>query len=298
MNEPSQHGSREKQAVALKSLVAAVFLTGFKLLVGLLTGSLGLLAEAAHSGLDMVAAILTFLAVRISSRPADSNHPYGHGKVENLSALAETGLLLVTCVWIVYEALHRLQSHSGEVEATVWSFVVMFGSIAIDASRSRVLHHAARKYNSQALEADALHFQTDIWSSSVVILGLIAVKVADWVPALAWLRSGDSIAALGVSVIVVWVSVRLGRRTVDALVDTAPEGLDGRIEQAVQAIDGVRNCHNVRIRTSGPHVFVDLHVLVDGNQTLAAAHDLTVQIEEAIQALSPGADITVHPEPF
>ncbi len=289
---------REKQSVALASLVAAVFLTGFKLAAGLVTGSLGLLAEAAHSGLDLVAAIMTFLAVRISARPADSDHPYGHGKVENLSALAETGLLLITCAWIAYEAVHRLRFHLGEVQATVWSFAVMGSSIVIDASRSRALARTAKKYNSQALEADALHFRTDIWSSSVVILGLCAVKIAEWFPALAWLRAGDAVAALGVSVIVVWVSVQLGKRTVDALVDTAPEGMESRIAQAVGAIPGVRDCHHVRVRPSGPQLFVDLHVLVDGGQTLAEAHRLTEEIEGAILKLAPGADITVHPEPF
>lgn len=298
MTAQLQLENREKQSVALASLVAAVFLTGFKLAAGLVTGSLGLLAEAAHSGLDLVAAIMTFLAVRISARPADSDHPYGHGKVENLSALAETGLLLVTCVWIVYEAVHRLRFHVGDVQATVWSFAVMGSSIVIDAGRSRALARTAKKYNSQALEADALHFRTDIWSSSVVILGLCAVKIASWYPAWAWLHAGDAVAALGVSAIVVWVSVKLGRRTVDALLDTAPEGMDQQIARAVAAIAGVRDCHNVRIRPSGPRLFIDLHVLVDGGQTLAQAHSLTEEIEGAILKLAPGADITVHPEPY
>jgi cation diffusion facilitator family transporter len=289
---------REKQSAALSSLIAAVGLTAFKIVVGSATGSLGILAEAAHSGLDLVAALMTFLAVRVSGRPPDRTHPYGHGKIENLSALFETVLLVVTCVWIVWEALHRLQFHKADVEVTVWSFAVMLTSIAVDASRSRVLARAAKKYHSQALEADALHFQTDIWSSAVVIFGLIAVKAGEWFPRLAFLRHGDAVAALGVSAVVMWVCVQLGRRTVDALLDSAPAGMEERIAAAVEAVPGVRNCHNVRVRYSGPVLFIDLHILVDGAQTLAQAHDLTETIEAAIRNVAPQADVTVHPEPF
>jgi cation diffusion facilitator family transporter len=298
MSPNSSLENQEKHSAALTSLFAAVALTGFKIVVGVLTGSLGILAEAAHSGLDLVAALMTFLAVRISGRPPDRTHHYGHGKVENLSALFETLLLLITCVWIVREAVHRLLSHSVEIEITWWSFAVMLTSIGIDASRSRVLSRAATKYNSQALEADALHFETDIWSSAVVILGLAAVKAAQWWPSLGFLRNGDAVAALGVSAVVVWVSVQLGRRTIDALLDRAPAGMEERIAAAVEAVPGVRNCHQVRVRYSGPMLFIDLHILADGAQSLAQAHALTETIEAAIQEIAPRADITVHPEPF
>jgi len=298
ISNPISKEDHEKQSVALSSLLAAVALTGFKIVVGLATGSLGILAEAAHSGLDLVAALLTFIAVRISGRPADRTHHYGHGKVENLSALAETALLLITCGWIVWEALHRLLYHSVEIEVTWWSFGVMLVSIAIDFSRSRVLSRTAKKYNSQALEADALHFETDIWSSSVVIFGLIAVKTGQWYSPLAFLRQGDAVAALGVSMLVVWISWQLGRRTVDGLLDSAPAGMEDRIAAAVSAIPGVMNCHNIRVRYSGPKLFIDLHVLVDGQQTLDEAHRLTETIEGAIQQIVPAADVTVHPEPF
>lgn len=277
--------------------MAAIGLTAFKTVVGLLTGSLGILAEAAHSALDLIAAVMTLFAVRISSRPPDRTHLYGHGKVENLSALFETLLLVATCVWIVWEAVRRLFYHRVEVDVTVWSFAVMVTSIVIDVSRSRVLDRTAKKYNSQALEADALHFQTDIWSSTVVILGLICVKAAEWVPALAFLSEADAMAALGVSALVVWICVRLGRRTVDALLDTAPAGMEQRIATAVEAVPGVRDCHQVRLRYSGPVLFVDLHVLVDGGQTLTQAHDLTESIEQTIHQIAPHADVTVHPEP-
>ena len=287
----------EKQKAALSSVVAAVGLTGMKLVVGLLTGSLGILAEAAHSGLDLVAAVVTLFAVRISDRPADSDHHYGHGKVENLSALVETLLLLITCVWIIYEAIERLFFKTVEVKATYWAFVIMAISIFVDVTRSRMLYRAAKKHNSQALEADALHFSTDIWSSAVVIVGLLCMKVGEWVPRLSFLNEADSIAAIVVALIVVWVSVRLGKRTVQALLDVAPAGMQEKIVAAVEAMPGVIDCHHARIRYSGPQPFVDVHVSADGHQTLEQAHALTEAIEAKIQDLLPGADVTVHPEP-
>ncbi|HEY1206115.1 MAG: cation diffusion facilitator family transporter [Bryobacteraceae bacterium] len=288
---------REKRWAATSSVVAAVGLTAFKIVIGIATGSLGILAEAAHSGLDLVSSLMTLFAVRISGKPADTQHLYGHGKVENLSALFETLLLLVTCVWIIWGAIHRLVAHRLEIEVTLWSFAVMATSIMVDASRSRVLYRAARKYHSDALEADALHFRTDIWSSSVVILGLACVKLGEWAPAAGFLRYSDAVAAIAVALIVVQVSVKLGVRTVQALVDTAPAGADQRIVAAVEALPGVTNCHHVRVRYSGSRPFVDVHVLLEGSQTLREAHDLTEQIERAIEEILPEADVTVHPEP-
>jgi len=293
----TQHGAQEKRSVALSSVLAAVGLTAFKIIVGLSTGSLGILAEAAHSGLDLMAAVMTFLAVRISGKPADSNHLYGHGKAENLSGLFETLLLLVTCFWIIYEATHRLLYHATDVEVNYWSFTVMITSIVVDISRSRILYRAAKKYNSQALEADALHFSTDIWSSGVVILGLVCVKISERVPSLAFLHTADSVAAMMVGLIVVYVSVKLGIRTIQALLDVAPSGIEKKIVSAVEVLPGVTGCHNVRVRYSGPQLFVDIHILVDGNQTLKEAHNLTEEIERTIQKLVPNADVTVHPEP-
>ena len=290
-------GEQEKQWAAKSSVAAAVGLTSFKVIVGITTGSLGILAEAAHSGLDLVAAIMTLVAVRISGKPADRDHLYGHGKAENLSALFETLLLLVTCLWIIGEAVRRLSTKSVDVEVTVWSFAVMATSIVVDVSRSRVLYRAARKFNSQALEADALHFSTDIWSSAVVLVGLAAVLVSDRIPALSALRYADSVAAILVAVIVLYVVYQLGRRSIRALLDAAPLGMEQRITEAVEALPGVCDCHNVRVRTSGPRTFIDVHVLVDGAQSLCAAHDLTEEIESAIRHIASDADVTVHPEP-
>ena len=288
---------REKRWAATTSVLAAVGLTGFKIVVGIATGSLGILAEAAHSGLDLVAALMTLFAVRISGKPADTEHLYGHGKVENLSALFETLLLLVTCVWIIWSAIHRLAAHRLEIEVTLWSFAVMATSIVVDASRSRMLYRAARKHHSDALEADALHFRTDIWSSSVVILGLACMKISESVPSARILRYSDAVAAIVVALIVVYVSVKLGLRTVQSLVDAAPAGVDHQITAAVEALPGVTNCHHVRVRYSGPRPFVDIHVLLDGSQTLREAHDLTERIELTIEQILPEADVTVHPEP-
>jgi cation diffusion facilitator family transporter len=293
----SRTADREKRLAALSSVIAAIGLTSFKILVGVATGSLGILAEAAHSALDLVAAIVTFLAVRISGKPADREHLYGHGKVENLSALFETVLLLATCGWIIYEALNRLFGEKVEIDVTIWAFIVMAVSIVIDFTRSRVLYRAARKHHSQALEADALHFSTDIWSSSVVIGGLFLVKLSDWIPSLAFLRQADAVAAMAVAGIVIYISIQLGMRTIHGLLDTAPTGMVEQIKSIVESEPGVINCHNLRVRYSGPQLFVDAHILVNPGLSIVEAHDLTEKVEARIHAVSPGADITVHPEP-
>lgn len=298
MQVSAETASHEKNQAALSSVVAAVFLTAFKIVVGVATGSLGILAEAAHSGLDLVAALVTWFAVRIADRPPDQRHLYGHGKVENLSALFETLLLLVTCAWIIYEALQRLFVKEVEVDASIWAFLVMAVSIGIDFGRSRVLRRAAIKHNSQALEADALHFSTDIWSSSVVIAGLIGVKLGEWFPQLRALAKADALAALGVALIVIYVSLQLGRRTVEALIDTAPRGLEAQVRQAIEGIPGVVQAHQVRVRSSGAQLFVDVHVVIDDEMHLHNVHNLTDAVENAVKQWIPRADVTVHPEPL
>jgi cation diffusion facilitator family transporter len=292
-----QTAQKEKRKVALLSVLAAVGLTTFKLIVGLLTNSLGILAEAAHSGLDLVAAAMTYFAVRVSDRPADDSHHFGHGKVENLSALFETLLLLATSAWIIYEAVNRLFFHPAKVEASIWSFVVMGTSIFIDINRSKMLYKAAKKYNSQALEADALHFSTDIWSSAVVILGLVGLTLARYLPGLDWMYKADSVAALIVALIVIYVSGELGWRTISALLDTAPAGMAQKIEEAAASVAGVVDAHAIRIRPSGAYWFVDMHVDMKGTIRLNEAHDATEIIEQKIIELVPMADVTIHVEP-
>jgi cation diffusion facilitator family transporter len=294
----SNVANRDKTSAALSSVIAAVGLTSFKIIVGLATNSLGILAEAAHSALDLIAAIVTLIAVRLSGKPADREHNYGHGKIENLSALFETLLLLVTCAWIIYESIQRLFFKDEIVDASFWAFLVMFVSIVIDYSRSGILYRAARKYKSQALEADALHFRTDIWSSSVVILGLVGVRLAGLSEKYSFLYKADAVAALVVACIVIYVSVELGSRTIQGLLDHAPKGLSDQIQRAVEAIPGILNCHQIRIRTSGPSLFIDIHILADPTLSLEAAHRLTEQAEAAIYDLAPESDITVHAEPL
>ena len=245
---------------------------------------------------------MTLFAVRASDRPADADHPYGHGKVENFSALIETLLLFITCAWIIYEALHRLLVQEVTVQASYWSFIVMGLSIAIDVTRSRALMRAAKKHGSQALEADALHFSTDVWSSSVVIAGLIAVSfgqlVKDSNPGLAsWLFRADSIAALGVSGIIIYVSWNMGRRSVAMLMDSAPKGINATIERAVAALPGVVAVDRIRSRQSGPAVFVDMTLAVARTASLEEAHAIASAAERAVQKLLPRTDVMVHIDP-
>lgn len=279
----------EKKRVAGLSVIAAVFLTGFKLFIGIVTGSLGILSEALHSGLDLVAAVITWFAVRVSDKPADIEHQYGHGKIENLSALIETLLLLVTCVWIVYEALNRLITGNTHIEVNVWSYIVVVSSILIDFTRSRALSRVAKKYNSQALEADALHFSTDIWSSGVVLLGLICANFGYYV--------ADSIAALGVAMIVVFISVKLGRRAIDALLDKAPEGIHTQIIQILSNNPEIISYHDLRVRTAGADHFVDVTIHLDPILGIRQAHQVSQHVEEMICQKIGRCVVQVHYEP-
>jgi cation diffusion facilitator family transporter len=291
----AQAGHREKGLVALSSVLAAVLLTGTKLTVGLHTGSLGILSEAAHSLLDLVAAVITLWAVRAASRPADREHTYGHGKFENLSALFETVLLLATCIWIVYESIHRLFFEQVRVETSAWAFAIMALSIVVDVSRSRALLKAARKYQSQALEADALHFSTDVWSSSVVIVGLALVGVSGRL-GLPWLEKADAVAALGVAGIVAWVSVNLGKKSIDDLLDAVPPGMKEQVARAAR-VQGVVDVLQVRIRRSGPEFFADVTVGIQQESSFRESHAIASAAEGSIRAVLPGTDVTIHCEP-
>src|SRR2546427_9914169 len=204
----------EKRAVAGNSVLAAIAITTLKIVVGVTTGSLGILSEALHSALDLVAAIITLMSVRVSDKPADADHQYGHGKIENFSAFLETGLLLLTCIWILWEAIRRMFFSHHSIEPSPAAFIVLFVSMGVDWWRSRALKRMASKYDSQALEADALHFGTDIWSSGVVALGLALVLAGrHWnIP---WLADADPIAAIFVAGVIMYVSSRLGRQTID-----------------------------------------------------------------------------------
>src|SRR5437879_1917222 len=287
---------REKRAVALNSMLTAMLITGLKLMVGLATASLGILSEAAHSGLDLIAAAVTLFSVRVSDKPADADHQYGHGKFENFSAFIETGLLLLTCVVIVYEACKRLFFHHVHIEPNLAGFLVMFFSMGVDFWRSRALGRIAAKYDSQALEADALHFSTDIWSSGVVVLGLLLVMLGRKFN-IDWLRDSDPIAALFVAGVVVSVSWRLARRTIDALLDAAPAGVRNRIISAVSKVDGLLEVDRVRIRRAGNRYFADLSIGLARNVTFQRSEQVADAVTVAVHNVLPDADVIVHSIP-
>lgn len=284
----------EKRAVAQNSVFAAIAITLLKVVVGLTTGSLGILSEALHSGLDLVAAVITLFSVRVSDKPADADHQYGHGKVENFSAFIETGLLLLTCAWIVWEAGKRLFFHSVEIEPSIAAFAVMGFSIAVDLWRSRALKRVADKYESQALFADALHFRTDVWSSSVVILGLALVGIGQRYE-IRWLRVADPLAALAVAGVVVSVSWRLARQTIDALLDAAPSGIRNEIIGAVSKVDGVLEVDRVRIRKAGNRYFADLSIGLNRGVTFQRSEQVTHEVADMVERILPEADVVVHP---
>jgi cation diffusion facilitator family transporter len=286
----------EKRAVAGHSVIAAIAITTLKTVVGITTGSLGILSEAAHSALDLIAATITFFSVRVSDKPADADHQYGHGKVENFSAFIETGLLLLTCIWIIYEAVTRLFFRHVEIEPSIPAFLVMFFSMGVDFWRSRALGRIAAKYDSQALEADALHFSTDIWSSGVVALGLLLVLVGRR-SGIGWMRDADPIAALFVAGVVVYVSWRLARRTIDALLDAAPAGVRNKIIAAVSKVDGLLEVDRVRIRRAGNRYFADLSIGLSRNVTFQRSEQVADAVTEAVHHVLPDADVVVHSVP-
>jgi cation diffusion facilitator family transporter len=286
----------EKQAVALASVATAAVLVSLKLLVGLATGSLGILSEAAHSTLDLLAASLTYFSVRVSDKPADRDHPFGHGKVESLAAFVETGLLLATCGCIITEAVRRLFFRTVHVEPTTAAFAVMLVSITLDGLRSRALSRVARKYSSPALEADALHFSMDVWSSVAVVVGLVFVRISHY-GRLGRLQYADSLAALAVAGITLYVSLQLGRRTVDALVDAEPEGSSARIVASLRAVPGVVQPERIRVRQSGQQLFVDLRLTLPGDISFEHAQNMVEDVESKVRDLFPAADVVVHATP-
>ncbi len=294
-NNAKENKYDEKAVVAFSSILAAIFLTIMKLSVGLMTNSLGILAEAIHSGMDLLAAVVTFFAVRKASKPPDEKHQFGHEKVENFSALVETFILGLSCLWIFYEAIHRLQEGS-EVEFHILGLVVMLISIFVDISRSRVLYATAKKHNSQALEADALHFSSDIWSSLAVLIGLVLIYIANEFNQ-PFLIHADAIAAIFVAIIIAFVTFRLGMRTMDVLLDAAPKGTYDALLAEIQEISEVKQVERIRMRVSGPRTYVDVIVEVTAGLSTLQSHNIASNIEKVIQQRTPNADIMVHVEP-
>jgi cation diffusion facilitator family transporter len=287
--------AREKRRAALLSVGSAVLLVSLKAFLVFRTGSLGVLSEALHSGLDLLAAVITFLSVRVSDEPADERHPYGHGKFENFSAFVETALLLLTALYIIFEAFDRLFFHHVHIQPSVTAILVLGVALAIDVTRARALKHVAQKYSSDALEADALHFSTDVWSTMVVISGIGLVWAGEtW--NLPWLAYADALAGLAVAAIILWVGSQLGKRTLDALLDVAPKGLQQEIAMAVGRMDGVLDVDRVRVRRAGNRHFVDATVSVARTASLEQVHALSDAIEKRIGEIVP-SDVMVHAEP-
>jgi cation diffusion facilitator family transporter len=279
-----------KQGVALSSIFASAGLTVAKLVVGLLTGSLGILSEAAHSLLDLGAASITWMAVRVSDKPADAEHPWGHGKFEAVSALVETGLLFLTAAWIAKESVTRLIAGGTHVDVTWYSIAVVVLAIGVDFTRSRALMKVAKATRSQALEADALHFSSDILSSAAVLVGLGGVALG--------FAKADSIAALLVSFVVAKAGWDLGKRTVDVLVDTAPIGLSDSIAEVLRAIPGVARADRIRARLSGSTVVAEALLSVVPGTPLERAAQICSEAERAVAGRHPEVTITVRAEPL
>ena len=302
MRQQEHEGAMTKQRAAMSSVVWSLFLTVIKVVAGLATNSLGLLSEALHSALDLLAAGLTFLAVRIADIPPDTNHPYGHGKVESLSALAETGLLLGTCVWITYESLQRLFVDPQTVEPNVWAFAVIIISLLVDISRSAMLRRVAKEQHSQAIAADALHFSTDILSSAVVLLGLACVSLAAWLDGSPLLQSllvqADAVAALVVAGVVLVVSWRMARRAINSLMDCADVEATEKLRKLLASEVPRWRMTRVRVRESGSRYFVDMVFAIPSAMPTGAAHAVCDNIESLVATVLPNAETVIHLEPM
>jgi cation diffusion facilitator family transporter len=294
--EEAKQVTAEKTGAALLSVFAACAMTFLKVITGILTGSLGMLSDAAHSGIDLLGAGLTFFSVRISGKPADEDHTYGHAKIENLSAFVETGLMVISCIWITYEAIDRIFFHPTEIKLSAWPFAVLIISIAVDLWRSRQLQIIAKRHGSAALEADAAHFASDIWATLAVLLGLAATWIGErfHIP---WLHYADPIAAFAVSILILRFSWELASKTVEVLLDSAPVETRQRMINAVTAIDGVLGVDQARIRRSGTSWFADLTLSLSRHLTFQHTEDLVRNATEAVQRVIPGADVVIHTVP-
>ncbi len=280
---------REKQNVALLSLFASLGLAVVKFAAALASGSLGMLSEAFHSMLDCGATGLTLFAIRVSEKPADDEHHYGHAKVESVAALVETGLLFLVTFWVAYEAVSRLWSGSSHVKISWWLFVILIASIVIDFNRYRALAATAKRSNSDALAADALHFQADMWSSFAVMCGLGAVALG--------FPYGDAAAALVVAIFVGKAGLDLGRRTLNTLLDAAPLGTTEQLRTLIENTDGVLSVSQLRVRPAGPILFVDVQVEVARTLAIGSVEAIRSDIVKDIRGQFAQVDVTIQTIP-
>ncbi len=286
----------EKRSVSLNSMLAAAAMTLLKLAAGLMSGSLGVLSDAAHSGLDLVGAALTFFSVRVSDKPADEDHTYGHGKVENLSAFGEVLLMAVSSAWIIREAVLRVLHHSVELRHSVWPVLVLVTSILVDFWRSRKLQAVADRTGSPALATDAFHFASDIWSSAAVLCGLGASWAGE-VLGIGWLRYADPMAAVVVSLLILRMTVSLGHEAVGVLLDEIPADTRRRILDEVEQVEGVLAVEQVRVRRAGASYFADLTLALPRRFTFEHTGELVRAATEAVHRALPEADVVIHTVP-
>jgi cation diffusion facilitator family transporter len=279
----------EKEKVAIVSVVASGSLAVAKFVVGVMIGSLALISDALHSLIDLGATLVTWFAVRVADRPPDAEHHYGHGKVESIAALIETALLFLLAGGVAVEAVKRLQSGEAEVVFSYVPFVVLGIEMTVNAWRARALLRVARETRSQALEADALHFASDFFGSIPVIVGLILSAYG-----LSW---GDPAAALVVALLISVLGIRLGKRTIETLVDTAPAGVVERVTAIARKVRGVVAVERIRARQVGPKLFVELEIGVSRTLPLDRVDDLRASVENAIKRAMPEAEPTVNITP-
>jgi cation diffusion facilitator family transporter len=278
-----------QRRTALVSVVAALVLIGLKVAAGVHAGSLGLLSEAAHSGTDLVAALLTFFAVGVAVRPADLGHPYGHGKAEHLAALAEAAILVAISLAIAGTAIYRLIVGVGGIHVTAFALTVIGLVIVVDASRAFVSFRAARRYASAAFASSALHFASDLAGSTAVLLGLLAARSGH--------PRGDALAALFVSVLVLAAATRLMKMNVDVLMDRVPARADEAARMAIEELGPGVQLRRLRMRRAAGRHFADVVVAVPPAAGVEGGHAVADEIEEAVERVVPGADVVVHVEP-
>jgi cation diffusion facilitator family transporter len=292
----ASRASAEKRWAAFVSVLVACVLTGLKLAVGLLTGSLGVLSDAVHSGLDLAGSGLTLFSVFIADRPADLNHPYGHAKFENISAFVETGLMAISAIGISGEAISRIFFHPVALRYSLWPLLVLALSVTLDLWRSRRLRAVATRHASEALEADALHFASDIWVSVAVVCGLLASWLGS-VRHLPWLRFADPAAALLVSAMILVFGWRLAWRAVGALTDRISPELYTQVVDEIRRTAGVLRVDQARVRRSGSSWFADVTLSLPRQLTFQRTEALVRDATAAVRRVLPGADVTIRPVP-
>ena len=277
-----------RTAAALE--VAAQRLLALKLGVGLASGSLGLVSEALHSGTDLVAALLTLFAIGVAGRPADEGHQYGHGKAEHLAALAEAAVLSLVSVAVAALAIARLAGWvETDVETAWWVFATVGVVLLLDLSRTVVSYRAARRFGSEALLSNALHFGSDFVGTLAVLGGLIAASAGH--------EQGDSVAALFVAVLVLTAATRLIRRNVDVLMDRAPAAAEESARRAIAGVDPPVQLSRLRLRQAGGRTFADVVIAVSPAAAVGQGHTLADRVEDALEQALPGSDVVVHVEP-